>query len=106
MFFRKCLGRILHPTPVVATVCQQDYEFLHTLCTVWPDGPMAQAYLRQPARVIAPPAATEVRKAIEESIYAAYEIGQDQIEVLRRIEAASHADQDIEEVLDQDEGPF
>lgn len=106
MFFRKYLGRLLRPTPIVVTACQRDYELLRTLCSVWPQGPMAQAYLRNQARVIAPHAAAEVRKAIEASIYAAYEIGQDQIEVLRRIEATSHADENIEKVPDQDEGPF
>jgi hypothetical protein len=105
MFLRKFWRRLLQPpAPVVAKACRQDYELLHTLCTVWPDGPLAQAYLQKPSRVIAPQVAAEVRAAIEASLYANHEIGQDHIALLLRIEA-SHADQDIEDILEEDEGP-
>lgn len=105
MFFRKFRGRINSPTPVVARACREDYAFLRTLCTVWPDGPLAQAYLINPTRVIAPHAAAEVRRAIEQSLYATHEVGLDHMQLLRRIEATSHTDEDIEDVFDEDEGP-
>jgi hypothetical protein len=87
MFFRKCLGRLIHPgSPVSPPARPSDYAFLHTLCTVWPEGPMAQAFMRDPTRRIAPLAAAEVRKAIEASLYAKFDVGRDQIKILRRIE--------------------
>lgn len=73
-----------------ACVCARDFEYLHTLCTVWPDGPMAQAYLASQNVVIAPEAAEEIRHAIEASIYLKTPIGDDQIRLLRRIETLRH----------------
>jgi hypothetical protein len=66
---------------------QEDYELLHTLCTVWPHGPYTQKYLDNQDHNIAPLVAQEIISAIQESIYADLEIGQDHIELLQRIES-------------------
>lgn len=50
---------------------------------------MAQAFMKNPTSVIAPLAAAEVRQEVETSLYAEYELGQDWIEFLRRIETYS-----------------
>jgi hypothetical protein len=47
---------------------------------------MAQAYLKNQTQDLAPLAAVEVREAIMVSSYAASEVGQDWIALLRRIE--------------------
>lgn len=86
-FCRKGSGLPPHGRPSL-----DDYEFLHTLCTVWPHGPEAQAFLKNPTSDYAKGAAIEVRKAIEGSFYATYELGQDHIELLQRIEFASIGD--------------
>jgi len=85
---RKYLRKILNPEPPqVERASEHDYELLHTLCTVWSEGPMAQAYMESGNRVLAPAAAKEVRLAIEGSLYVNFEIGQDHIQLLRRLEA-------------------
>ena len=67
---------------------EEDYELFHTLCTVWSDCTYAQQYADDQDRSVAPLAAREIRKAIEESIYADMEIGLDHIKLLRRIESS------------------
>jgi hypothetical protein len=62
------------------------------LCTVWPQGPAAQAFVKNPTPEGAREAAIEVRREIEQSFYVDYELGQDHIELLRRIEAADEFD--------------
>lgn len=87
MGLRKYL-RKLKPVPqVVEQASEADFGLLHTLCTVWPDGPMAQAYLKEQARSISASVATEIRLAISSSWMLDTEIGQDHIQLLRRLEA-------------------
>ena len=75
------------PAQPVEQASIADYELLYTLCTTWPQGLMAQAYMATPTRVLAPMAAAEIRCAIEGSFYAAFDIGSDWIALLRRIES-------------------
>ena len=70
----------------------EDYELLHTLCTVWSQGTKAQGYYTNPTRDGAAKAAQEVREAISASDFADTELSRDHIALLRRIE--SDADQD------------
>jgi len=64
-----------------------DLELLHTLCSVWMDGPYAQAYFKSRDLAIAPLAAREVRRAIETSTIHDCELSLDHVALLRRVEA-------------------
>ena len=89
------------PTPdPIERASTEDYELLHTLCTVWPQGPMAHSYYTNPTREGAAKAAREVRAAIEASDLARIEIHQDHIALLRRIEL--DADQNLQDVSEQE----
>jgi hypothetical protein len=88
MGLRKYLRKLHKPvSQVVERACEADYALLHTLCTVWPEGPMAQAYLKGQDRSISASVATELRLAISSSWMVDTEIGQDHIQLLRRLEA-------------------
>lgn len=87
MFFRKCRERALDSDSTSdGEISEDEYAYFHTLCTVWPDGPMAQAFMKNPTPLNATLAAAEIRKDIEASFYAEYELGQDWIAFLRRVE--------------------
>jgi len=64
-----------------------DLDLLHTLCSVWIDGPYAQAYYKTRSLGIAPLAAREVRRAIEASAIHDCELSLAHVAMLRRIEA-------------------
>lgn len=102
--FRKLPRKRIEARPDhIGLASLDDFERLYTLCTVWPSGPMARAYIMTPNPGLASKAAAEVRKAITESFYSQYEIGQDQIELLWRVEAGTlQAEQHVEEILEQD----
>lgn len=63
---------------------------------------MAQAYMKNPTPIVTRLAAIEVRQAIEGSFYSDFELGQDQIEFLRRVEKL-HTGEDAEEIVQEDE---
>lgn len=84
----KLFGKRISTSKPVERASEEDYELLHTLCTVWSYCTYAQQYADSRDRKIAPLAAHEIRKAIEESVYADMEIGLDHIELLRRIESS------------------
>lgn len=65
----------------------EDLELLHTLCSVWVDGPLAQQYYDTRDPKVAPQAAREVRMAIEASVIYDCELSLDHLTMLRRIEA-------------------
>ena len=63
-----------------------ELALLHTLCSVWIDGPCAQLYYETRSPDAAAWAAREVRLAIEASVIADCELSLDQVAMLRRIE--------------------
>jgi hypothetical protein len=85
MRFLRYLRKLSAPEPI-ERASPEDYELLHTLCSVWPLGPWAQAYYLNPTRGGASKAAREIREAVEESSLAGTELYQDHIALLRRIE--------------------
>ncbi len=64
----------------------EDLELLHTLCSVWIDGPYAQRYFARRDMAIAACAAREIRKAIELSVIHDCELCLEHAEMLARIE--------------------
>jgi hypothetical protein len=68
-------------------ISEDELELFHDLCMVWIEGPMAQRYILKHDPEVAPHAAREVRKAIENSVLSGCDFSGDHVALLRRIES-------------------
>lgn len=89
-FLRKLLTRRVRKAleaPDADVTLADELDLLHTLCSVWIDGPCAQLYYDTKSPHAAAWAAREVRLAITASVIADCEMSLDHVAMLRRIEA-------------------